>query len=117
MVQVKTNGIVEQLCGSVGGDYYRIDHVGLHIQAQPRKIKRCSPAQNKRRRNFRATMRHRRIAWYQGHGQAWDRYAATHTATNKIGGRIHLTATNWFLKINLYRIFNDLDPIYDPPND
>jgi len=85
-------------------------------QAQ-RKVKSRSELQNRRRNAFIKCVVAWKAAIAQDKTKLWADYAAKHPAKNKKGKLVALFAWNWFLKINIIRIYNNLEPILDPPSD
>lgn len=117
MAMVRTNNAVIDINGRVGGDIWRTDQCGLHVQKEPRMIMHWSPKQ-------KAWMRAWSIAWSYwkdcllfGWGNEWHRYAQNHLVPNRKGEMIMLYRENWWLKINVYRIYNGLDILWHPPAD
>jgi len=89
----------------------------IGMRSQPRKTKRRSELQAHRRNAFIKCVEAWKVTISQGKTKLWAVYADRHTVKNKKGKIVTLLAWNWFLKINIYRIYNGLDPIYDPPDD
>lgn len=87
------------------------------LKTPARRVKRCSPLQQRRRHAFTACV----VAWKeaiaQGKCKAWTIYALRHPVVAKKGQTTTLFGWSWFLKINIARIYNDLEPILDPPSD
>lgn len=87
------------------------------IKTPARRVKTCSPLQRQRRHAFTGCV----IAWKeaiaQGKCKAWTIYALRHPVQNKKGETVTLFGWSWFLKINIMRIYNDLEPVLDPPSD
>lgn len=87
------------------------------LRGPARKIKRCSALQQRRRHAFTACV----IAWKeaiaQGKCKIWTIYALRHPVKNKKGKTVTLFGWSWFLKINIIRIYNGLEPLLEPPGD
>jgi len=87
------------------------------MRGPQRRVKARSVLQARRRDAFTACV----VAWKeaiaQGKCKLWTIYALRHPIKNKKGKMITLFGWSWFLKINIIRIYNDLEPILDPPSD
>jgi len=109
------DGIVE-INGREGGDIYRRDRCGQHVQAQPREIKRPSAAkQRKRRRAWKKCLNWIRRNMTTRGMALWQQYANQHPHKNKKGEWIALTWWQMFIKINVIRLVNDLEILPEPP--
>lgn len=87
------------------------------LSGPQRRVKARSALQARRRNAFVACV----VAWKeaiaQGKPKLWTVYALRHPVQNKKGESVTLFGWSWFLKINLIRIYNGLEPILDPPSD
>lgn len=87
------------------------------LSGPQRRVKTCSPLQRRRRDAFIACV----VAWKeaiaQGKCNLWTVYALRHPVQNKKAETVTLFGWSWFLKINIMRIYNGLEPVLDPPSD
>lgn len=117
MVMVVTNDEGFDINGRVGGDIYRSDQCGKHIQREPRMIMHWSDKQKKWMRSWSIAYSYWKDCINFGWGGEWTVYAQNHPTPNRKGEMIYLFASNWWMKINVYRIFNGLDILWHPPDD
>lgn len=108
-------GIVE-INGKSGGDIWRTDTCGQHVQSYPRLVNHePSDSQRKRRRAFQAC---RRVwsKWFSDvFVKMWNQYAERHPAKNKKGETFIMTGGQIFMKINITRYYNDTPLLQWPP--
>ena len=84
MAMAKLDGTITNIDGKVGGNIFRNDVCGQHIQATPRHIDKKSPAQLRQRRAFLRALRfcnERRMTWEEFN--SWWLYTIFHPVTNK----------------------------------
>lgn len=117
MAMIKTVDEGSEINGRVGGDIYRFDQCGQHIQKEPRLLKSRTEKQKAWMRAWRIVMSYWKDVWELGYHSKWWAYAHAHPVTNRKGETYTLSAVNWFLKINIYRIINELGIQWDPPED
>ena len=104
--------------GSIGGVYYQRDKTGLHIKAQPRKIKRIDAASQTTAKIFLTCVNAwRNFNFTQTQIELWNQYARRHPRFNGVGDAYILTAQLIFYRHNFIRIRNSLPIIYEPPAD
>jgi len=118
MAMAKLANSIISIKGKFAGMVFRRGPHGQHVQAYPRLIHRKSPKQQAHRNDFSRLWHH----WWkkictQAQRDAWQTYAVIHPLTGKKGIIDHPSAFNWFLRINIIRAYNNLDPILDPPKD
>jgi len=106
-----------EINGKKGGEIYRHDNCGQHIQKYPRLVKKWgSPSQTKIQNAFSQLWFH----WWKKYTneyqhQMWWIYSRLRPQKNKKGEPTYLTGFNMFVKINLPRLIKDLPPYLDPP--
>jgi len=87
------------------------------ITTTQRRVKQRTTLQSRRRNTYTKCV----IAWKktikQNKTELWAIYAKNHPTVNKQGKTIILHGWNYFLRFNLYRIYNNLEPILKPPDD
>ncbi|MCK5612167.1 hypothetical protein KAR91_60405, partial [Candidatus Pacearchaeota archaeon] len=71
--------------------------------------------QNQRRIAFIKCVQAWKQAIAENKTELWMNSAKNHPQTNKAGKTIILHGWNWFLHFNIYRTYNGLEPILDPP--
>lgn len=113
---IKVGANIAEIEGRVGGDIYRKDVCGQHIQKTPRLVKKNSPAQTVQRRAFLKAMSfcHRKNLTFE-EWDSWWLYTVMHPITNKKGKRIILEPCQKCMSINIYRALNDLPMIKKAP--
>ena len=116
MTMMKLSGDITEIEGKVGGDVYRKDVCGQHIQAYPRLVKHESPSQIRQRKAFRSAL------YFCGGGnltgedvEKWWIYSKNHPKKNSKGETVYLTPFLACVRINTMRFRNDLEPITEPP--
>lgn len=115
---LKLGSGITEIEGKSGGEIYRKDQCGQHIQSTPRTVdSEGSPAQKKRRRAWRKCLNYIRKNTTVEFAGRWQIYANQHPKVNKKGERITLTWWQMFMRINVVRVYNDLEPLQFPPND
>ncbi|MBA7636961.1 hypothetical protein ES703_44589 [subsurface metagenome] len=101
--------------GLVGGSVFSRDASGLHLVSPRRSVHKASPPQTRRRRAFVTAVN----AWHQacaaGHAQLWKLYAGRHPGRNRIGETIIYTGYQMFMRFNIYRAYNEVALILEPP--
>lgn len=113
MAMIKTDGI--EIQGKVGGDVFRSDQCGPHIQASPRDIEH-EPTQKQRLRRlaFRACIdyirTHATLIWVS----EWQIYANEHPKKTCKGKIYALAWWQQFVSYNINRIIAG-EPIIDLP--
>lgn len=116
MSLVKLGDGVVDINGKIGGDIFRNDLCGKHVQATPRRItQEPRPNQKKQRRAFRRCINYVRQNMTAIRSALWQQHANLHPITNKKGEKQILSWWQMFLKYNLVRLRNDLDILEDPP--
>ncbi len=116
MAMAKLGGGITEINGRMGGNIYRRDQCGQHIQGYPRIIDRHpSPSQLKRRNAWRTC-----YGYWKKHATwefvaRWQQYANNHTITNRKGETYALTHYQMFMKINVTRVYNDVEITEYPP--
>ena len=117
MAMVKLGDGVVEINGKSGGDVFRKDQCGQHIQSTPRYVSNePSPSQKKRRRAFRKCLNYIRRYSTVEFAYRWQNHANNHPRTNKKGETITLAWWQEFMSINIIRIVNDLDILQFPPD-
>ena len=102
----------------MGGVYYQRDKTGLHIKAQPRKVKRTDTATQETSKIFLTCVNAwRNFDFTPGQIELWNQYARRHPRFNAVGESYTLTAQLVFYRHNFIRVRNSLPIIYDPPAD
>jgi len=117
MALVKLGAGIVEINGQVGGDIYRRDIRGQHVQSTPRLLRKESPKQKKRRRAFRKTLNfcsHNPV--FIESYEAWWIWCADHPFKNKKGETRYYHPWLACVRINTIRTFNDLEPVSLPPD-
>lgn len=114
MAMIKLGPDIENLSGKVGGNIYRSDVCGPHIQGYPRIVhpRKESESQIAFRRAQSAWLSHK---WTQSELDAWWIWCYNHPRTNKKGETIYLHPFLAFLSVNSKRILAGEEIIYTPP--
>ena len=110
------SGIVD-IRGQIGGVVFTKDKSCLHINATGRYIQRKSTLTVKRRTAYRTAVNFWNNSVSDTEKQLWKIYANHHLITNKVGEPKTPTAYNSFMKINIYRGYNEVPLITTQPND
>lgn len=117
MVMVKLAGDIVEIEGKVGGDVWRSDVCGSHIQKEPRRIGRHpSVYQEKRRRAFRFLVNISRRCLTIELVAYWQDYANKHPRINSKGKVIKLTWFQKFISHNINKVVNEEDIDLLPPD-
>jgi len=116
MSMVKLGDGIVEINGQAGGDVWRSDQCGQHVQAPPRHVARPPTTnQRKRQRAFRTCMSRIREGLTVEQVAAWQQYANMHSTQNKKGEVRILAWHQMFCKINVIRLYNDLPLTEYPP--
>ncbi len=116
MAMVKLDSMIEEINGRSGGDVWRRDQCGQHVQKQPRKqSNQPTPTQKKRRRAWQSLMTIVRRCFSPEVAAYWQDYANQHTRKNKKGETITLTWWNMFISFNINKVVAGEDPDLIPP--
>lgn len=107
---------LEQKSGKEGGNIYRSDNCGEHVQAYPRLIKKPPSQKQLIRRDCFLVALHRfsRILTYDQITAWWD-YSRRHPVKNKKGETIILAASAHYTKYNINRCVEHKPWVDDPP--
>ncbi len=87
------------------------------IKTTQRRVKQRTTLQKKRRDAYVKCTQAWKDCAKENKTELWTIYAKNHRITTNRKGTVTLTGWNWFVKINIYRIYNNLEPILTPPND
>jgi len=117
MAMVKTSLLLTSVEGKEGGTIWREDVCGQHMQAHPREVHRETPSQKLQRDAFRKAWYCLRRAAREGTVKWWVLYAADHPIKNKKGETVTLAWHQWFIKLNVIRLRNDLECDLMPPDE
>lgn len=117
MAMIKTTDEGLDINGRVGGTIFRSDQCGMHMQKEPRFILHWSEKQKAWMRAWSIVYKYWREGWEAGMHNPWWDYAHNHPVKNRKGETILLFAMNWFLKVNVTRIYNGLPIQWEPPTD
>lgn len=113
---VKTGQNITEIEGKSGGDIYRTDVCGQHIQSYPREVDSpITPAQEARRKAFRTLTNYFKSHATVEFAARWQIYADSHTKTNKKGEVIRLTWWQQFIAYNINRVVAGEPIIEFPP--
>jgi len=108
------NGLAD-IRGMVSGNVFTRDKSCLHVNAHGRHIKRRSTSTTKRRLAYRTCVNYWNKSTTGNTRSQWNEYANNHPRTNKVGEKFTMTAYNAFMRINLYRVFNEVSILPVPP--
>lgn len=114
MVMVKVNGPIVEIEGKMGGNVYRVDQCGQHIQSYPRIIDRhkVSPQQKGFRKSVVAWSRHK---WTQSEINRWWVWCKGNPTKNKKGETTYFHPFTGFLHVNIKRTIDGQDITFNPP--
>ncbi len=116
MAMVKLSAGITEIEGKSGGDVWRKDQCGQHVQAAPRHVdKYASYRQKKRRRAYLKCMNYIREHATVEFAARWQIYANQHPRKNKKGESYTLAWWQQFMSINIKRVYNDLEILQYPP--
>lgn len=112
---VKLDHTITEIEGKVGGNVWRKDVCGQHVQAFPRMVGKFkpSPSQKAFTRSKNAWMSH---VWTQPELDLWWTWCYQHPKMNKKGETTYLHPFLEFLSVNTKRILNDKEIVYEPPS-
>jgi len=115
MAMLKLGHGLRAINGKRGGNVYRNDQRGPHIQKFPRLVHRQPTAGQKNQRGYFAQCV---TAWKPltttEYFWLWHIYAQQHPITNRLGEYKTLTARHMFFKFNLPRLADSLPIITNP---
>lgn len=101
-MMIKVGGGIVDIEGKSGGDVYRKDVCGQHIQSYPREYEhQFSPAQAQRRRSFAKLTEYMKSHATIEFAATWQDYANRHKKTNKKGEAVGLTWWQQFIGYNI----------------
>lgn len=116
MAMVKLSGEIVEINGLFGGDVWRTDTCGQHVQKKPGLPgKDPSPRQRKVRRCFSKL---HSLYWHklaEPLRAVWVLYGKTHRMKNKKGEDIGWDGWSWFSHFNMPRCLKGLPPLLIPP--
>lgn len=116
MAMVVYNSKIYNRSGKSGGNIYRHDNCGHHIQGWPRLVDYPLPALVKARRRCFSDLVHNYLKHFsQEQAGAWQDYANYHPKTNKKGETIALTWWNAFIRFNINNCVKGKPIITWPP--
>ena len=118
MASIKLGNGINAIAGKLGGNVYKRGSAGQQMQSAPAHGRRTYTAtQIKRQKAFQTCVTWLRDRVNDEVIRNWKYFASRHPATNKLGDTVYLTWYQMFIKMNIWRVFNDLDPKIDPPNE
>lgn len=113
---VKLDKTIAAIDGQTGGDVFRHDVCGQHIQKPPRHVKSLTPNQIRQNKAFLKALYYcGEVTTFNEHFAEWWEYAIKHPKTNIKGEKIILTPFTACLRINTIRFRNNLDGTPIPP--
>jgi hypothetical protein len=116
MAMVKLGSGIVEIEGKSGGNIWRKDQCGQHVQSYPREIERPSTlAQRKRRRAYLRLMNYIRRYSTLEFVQRWQSYSHHHPRNNRKGESHTLTWWQMFISTNVNRVVNGEDILDYPP--
>jgi len=102
MAMVVVSNRIIDINGKVGGNIYRSDKCGIHVQTTPRTIRRDPTNNQKIRRNaWRALVTNYIKKLTQDQVYAWQDYANRHPRKNRKGETYTLTWWQQFIATNI----------------
>jgi len=118
MASIKLGNGIIAIAGKLGGNVYKRGSAGQQMQSAPARRRRTySAAQIKRQKAFQTCILWLRDRIDDDVVENWQLFASRHPTTNKLGETVYLTWYQMFIKMNIWRVFNGLDPKIDPPNE
>lgn len=116
MAMVKLSGMITEIEGKVGGNVWRSDVCGSHIQALPTpRRKEPSPQQKDRQKAFRFLITITKRCFTVEIAAYWQDHANRHPRTNKKGETYTLTWFQMFICHNINKVVAGEDPDLLPP--
>lgn len=118
MAMVKVAQPITEINGKSGGNVWRKDQCGQHVQKTPRTVSNePTRSQRKRQKAYTACMNYIRRNSTPEFAARWQQYANNHPKTNKKGETYNLTWWQQFMAINVVRVFNDQPIQQYPPSE
>jgi hypothetical protein len=115
MAMVKLGPGFSDINGKQGGNVWRADVCGQHLQAPPRTWNHPpSESQRSRRRAFMYCVHYFFKVLTQRQIDAWWIFTSRHPQINKKGEEVFLQAHNMFIKVNINRAIAGI-PLWDWP--
>lgn len=114
MVMVSLANGIEAINGQEGGNIWRYDVCGHHIQAAPRHIKRFKPL-IQRKAFTEAKNAWKKHRWTLTEINSWHAWSMMHPSKNKKGETVYYTLYGAFLSVNIKRILAGKEIIFLPP--
>jgi len=116
MAMVKTTSPIIQIQGKVGGEVWRYDQCGQHVQASPRIIEHQPTKKQQLVRNcFRKVWIFFLSELTSNEQDQWRIWANNHPIKNHKGETVYYTPPNAFAHINLPRCHHGLEFVRTPP--
>lgn len=117
MALAKTGAGITDIKGSIAGNIFTRDASGLHCNAKGRTVRGGSILQFKRRKAYSKCVNFWKSSVSAPERELWQLYAHHHPTKNAIAQQITLSAFSSFLSINIYRAYNEVSLIAEPPPD
>lgn len=116
MVMVKLAGAIADIQGKVGGDVWRLDQCGVHIQKQPRVIfGPPSPKQLAQRRAWRKCANFWMTYITSAAQDLWWIWSYAHPFVNKKGEETFMPPYQSFMSVNVKRVIAGMPITLIPP--
>lgn len=114
---VKLGPGITEINGKTGGNVYRVDQCGQHIQKKPKTVKKKSPLQYSQQMAWIKASNFWLNHWTIQIYNAWWVYSSLHPIVNKKGEVRYRQPFNAFMHINVIRARNVVLMLLWPPSD